>query len=391
MKRKNVWFLISLMLLILAGCDRKDYQTQVQDESYSLKSASTSGKYIVTLNEEAVISKSDLQTRNEKVKQKAYGLLKKYEITGEIEEVYETALQGFTIKIAPGQAKKLAFDSDVKNVEADRVIALSPVEMNGKTVNGGKTQPSQIIPFGIGRVGGGLTYTGANFAWIIDTGVDYTHPDLNINKDLAKSFTKANSADDDNGHGTHVAGIIAAIDNSIGVIGVAANAKVIPVKVLDRKGNGTISGVIAGVNYVASKGIDGDVANMSLGVGLSTSLDEAVLGASSKVKFVLAAGNEGDDAINHSPARVNGPNIYTISAMDQLDGWASWSNYGTPVDYCAPGVSVISTYKGGGYAELSGTSMAAPHVTGLLLLGKINTDKNVIGDPDGDPDPIAHH
>jgi subtilisin family serine protease len=117
-----------------------------------------------------------------------------------------------------------------------------------------------------------------------------------------------------------------------------------------------------------------------------------VLKASAVVKFALAAGNETDNANNHSPARVNGPNIYTISAMGTGDLWASFSNYGNPpVDYCAPGVSILSTYKGGGYATLSGTSMATPHFVGLLLLGNIVTNGKVLNDPDGVADPIAHH
>jgi subtilisin family serine protease len=200
------------------------------------------------------------------------------------------------------------------------------------------------------------------------------------------------SPNDDNGHGSHVAGTIAAKNNTIGVIGVAAGALVVPVKVLDSRGNGTTSGVISGINYVLANGKAGDVANMSLGGGVSTALDDAVLKASSVVKFALAAGNETDNASNHSPARVNGPNIYTISAMGTGDLWASFSNYGNPpVDYCAPGVSILSTYKGGGYATLSGTSMATPHVAGLLLLGNIVKNGNVLNDPDGVPDAIAHH
>jgi subtilisin family serine protease len=284
-------------------------------------------------------------------------------------------------------------DPDVKYVEADQVIALSPIMVNAKP-GGGSTQPAQTTPWGITRVGGGgATYNGNSVVWIIDTGVDLTHPDLNVDKVRGKSFvSNVSSPNDDNGHGSHVAGIIAARNNTIGVVGVAPGALVIPVKVLDRRGSGTTSSVIAGINYVAANGATGDVANMSLGGSVSQSLDDAVKAASANVKFSLAAGNESDDANNHSPARANGPNIYTISAMGTGDAWASFSNYGNPpVDYCAPGVSILSTYKGGGYATMSGTSMAAPHVAGLLLLGNITTNGTVKGDPDGNPDPIAHH
>ena len=178
------------------------------------------------------------------------------------------------------------------------------------------------------------------------------------------------------------------------VIGVAAGAEVVPVKVLDRRGSGAYSGILEGVDYVASTANPGDSANLSLGGGAYTPIDEAVQALGEAGVFVaMAAGNESDDANNHSPARANGPNLYTVSAMDSSDVFAYFSNYGNPpVDYCAPGVSVYSTYKGGAYATMSGTSMASPHVCGLLLLtgGNLKTDGYVIGDPDGNPDPIAH-
>jgi subtilisin family serine protease len=188
-----------------------------------------------------------------------------------------------------------------------------------------------------------------------------------------------------------VAGTIAAINNTVGVVGVAAGATVVPVKVLDSTGYGAFSSILSGINYVAANGQAGDVVNMSMGGGVSPTIDEAVRTASLKLKFAIAAGNETDFAYNHSPARVNGSNVYTVTAMSSGDNWASFSNFGnTVVDYCAPGMSVLSTTRGGGYGSMSGTSMAAPHVAGLLLLGSVTSSGFVNNDPDGTPDPIAH-
>ena len=254
--------------------------------------------------------------------------------------------------------------------------------------------PAESIPYGILRVGY-ATYTGTRVAWIIDTGIDLDHGDLNVDNTNGVTFVpRTSTPEDDNGHGTHCAGTVAAIDNTIGVVGVAAGAKVVPVKVLDKRGSGAMSTILAGVDYVFAKGVAGDVANMSLGGGIYEPLDLAVIALGGKGIFVsLAAGNESTDANTKSPARANGPNVYTVSACDINDTWAYFSNYGNPpIDYCAPGVSIYSTYKGGAYTTMSGTSMAAPHVAGLLLLtnGNLKTDGYVKGDPDGNPDPIAH-
>jgi subtilisin family serine protease len=229
---------------------------------------------------------------------------------------------------------------------------------------------------------------------VIDTGVDQNHPDLNVDTTRSVNFVSRGKykVDDGNGHGTHVAGTIAAIDNTIGVIGVAAGATVVGVRVLGDNGSGSFADVIAGVDHVAAHGNPGDVANMSLAGGYSLALNEAVQNASANVKFAIAAGNNGANASSYSPASAQGANIYTVSAFANGDTWASFSNYGNPpIDCGAPGVSVLSTYKGDGYATLSGTSMAAPHVAGLLLLGIPATDGAVSGDPDGNPDPIAVH
>ena len=309
-----------------------------------------------------------------------------------IEKVYAFSLEGFAARLNDAQLAQLGNDARVKSIEQDYLIILAPP--GGKGPGGGGGSTGQEVPYGITRVGGGQNYTGSNVAWILDTGIDLDHEDLNV--DASRGFNAFTSGkdsqtlDDGNGHGTHVAGTVAAINNSVGVVGVAAGATVIPVKVLGARGSGSYSGVIAGVDYVGANGLNGDVANMSLGGPVFQALDDAILDASSKVKFALAAGNESDNANNHSPARVNGANIYTVSAMDSNNRFASFSNYGNPpIDFCAPGVAVKSTWKDGGYNTISGTSMAAPHVCGILLTGSPRSGGTVTGDPDGKPDTIA--
>jgi subtilisin family serine protease len=254
-------------------------------------------------------------------------------------------------------------------------------------------------------------------AWVIDSGVDLNHPDLNVyQKGGFTVFSKKQGGmDDQNGHGTHVAGTIAAIDNEIGSIGVAPGATIVPVRVLDRGGSGTISGVIAGVEFVAENAGEGDCVNMSLGGDASVILDSAVKAAAvnSGAYFALAAGNNGEDAGKYSPAGVGGDsdmdNIFTIAAIaednttttttttttaiDETDMMPSWSNYGNVVEYAAPGVSIFSLWKDGGTKIISGTSMAAPHACAVLMLtgaGSDNTTAKKYYEEDIGGYPIIH-
>ena len=307
--------------------------------------------------------------------------------------VYSTAVKGFSAKMSATAAANLAArNPNIAGYEADKIVRIVAPPPSAKA-KPAPSQPPQTTPLGITRVNGVANYSGTNRAWVIDTGIDLDHPDLNVDTSRAANFAKGSSAEDGNGHGSHVSGTIAACNNSIGVIGVAPCAPVVPVRVLNNAGSGTTAGVIAGVDYVAANGSPGDVANMSLGGGVSATLDQAVINAAATgVRFALAAGNESDNANNHSPARANGANIFTISAVNSSDVFASFSNFGNPpVDYADPGVSVFSTYKGGGYATLSGTSMATPHAAGVLLLGNCRSGGTATGDPDGNPDTICVH
>ena len=293
---------------------------------------------------------------------------------------------GFIAKISATEAETLRHDDAIAAVEPDRIISLGSCF----TV----VEP-RLITWNINRIGYGNGI--GKTAWIIDSGIDFDHPDLTVDQSRSKSFIDGQtSADDQNGHGTHVAGIIGAKNNTIGVLGVASGASLVALKVLDNDGEGNLSYIIQALAYVNTNAVAGDVVNMSVGAESGSSiLDQQVKNTASRgIYFSIAAGNEGKLASLGSPARANGENIYTVTAVDSLDNFASFSNYGNDVvDYAAPGVRILSTWSNNRYAYASGTSMAAPHVAGLLLLRGRNLASSGVAknDPDGTPDPIAHY
>src|SRR5215207_6374074 len=308
-----------------------------------------------------------------------------------LKHVYSNSIRGFSASAASAAALS-SRNPNIAYCEQDQeMAAIGPLDFRVQG-NPAGSQPTQSVPWGVTRVHGGPgTGSGSGTAWVIDTGLDSDHPDLNVDTSRSRNFSSGPSFEDGNGHGSHVGGIIGAKDNSIGVVGVSPDATLVAVRVLNNAGSGSNSGVIAGVDYVAGAGSNGDVANMSLGGGVSQALDDAVVAAAATgVKFALAAGNESDNANNHSPARANGQNVYTVSsfakgtsANDTDDPWSSFSNFGNPpVDFAEPGSAIPSTYKGGGYATLSGTSMATPHLAGILLGRAPQSGGTVDGDPD---------
>lgn len=396
---KIALFFVFLIPLFFIGCQNDEGQMATPDVEATIdfKSVPIEGQYIIILNGESSAKKANLKYSQMKIAltDEILARFSNLQLAKEnILQTYGYSLNGFAAKLDDNQVQLLRNDSRVKLIEQDQLIMLGKPSFVG---GGGGTTAPQEVPWGIERVNGGVDGSNSGTAWIIDTGIDFAHPDLNVDVLRSKSFLggkDANDPSDANGHGTHVAGTIAAIDNAVGVIGVAAGASVVAVRVLDRRGSGSYSGVIAGVEYVGANGSPGDVANMSLGGSASQAMDDAVINASnaSGVIFCLAAGNESDDANNHSPARAEGPYIVTVSASDINDKFASFSNYGNPpIDWCAPGVGIKSTWKDSGYNTISGTSMATPHVAGVLLLGNGLKLKNVTGDPDGNPDSIITH
>ncbi|WP_242014354.1 S8 family serine peptidase [Vibrio fluvialis] len=285
---------------------------------------------------------------------------------------YQNAIQGFAVHMPLTALQGLQHRfPDIDYIEPDMLVQAMP--RGGKPSNGGdtgsSTEPPQITPWGVTFVGGPRTPNSGNKAWIIDTGIDASHPDLNVDASLGINYArgKPNQTSDGNGHGTHVAGTIGAIDNQIDVVGIAAGVTVVPVRVLDNSGSGSMSGVIAGVDFVGQQWTDdnahaGDCVNMSLGgSGTSQALDSAINDVASKgIIFSIAAGNSGTDISNYTPAQVQRTNVYTIAAIDSSSIPPYWSNYNTSVssytvggvtiptyvEYAMPGVNIVSTQLG---------------------------------------------
>ncbi len=282
---------------------------------------------------------------------------------------------------------KLAVSSGVVRVDEDVVVEAL---VKGQKGPAPAPQPVESLPWGVDRVDAELVWPSGNTAdpikvGIIDTGISNTHPDLLANvQGGVNTINPLKSWNDDNGHGSHVAGIIGALDNDIGVIGVGPAINLFAIKVLDRNGSGWLSDVIEGIQWAVAKNMQ--VINMSLGtVSDVQSFHDAVIAAKNAgIVIVTAAGNNGGSVL--FPAAY--PEVIAVSATDQNNVIASWSSRGLEVDLAAPGVGVYSTYKGASYATLSGTSMAAPHVAGSAalvlntLVGAYDANLNGKWDPD---------
>ncbi len=300
--------------------------------------------------------------------------------------IYRHALQGYSARIPKDKVDEVRSDPEVASVRKDRQVSAK----------------AQTLPTGVNRVDGDLSSTVSGNGSgsvnvdvaVIDTGIDVGHPDLNVVG--GKNCSSGDSYDDGSGHGTHVAGIIAAKDNSDGVVGVAPGARLWAVRVLNSMGAGTEANILCGIDWVTANASTIEVANMSLGstgtepsgAGCTTgdAFHDAICNSvAAGVTYVVAAGNSATDARRHVPAAYD--EVITVSALADFDGlpgglsrptcrsdrddtMASFSNYGADIDLIAPGVCIYSTYRDGGYRTLSGTSMAAPHVAGAAALYK---------------------
>lgn len=233
------------------------------------------------------------------------------------------------------------------------------------------TPSTQPIPWGIDRIDAEKVWTTTSAdsvkVAVIDTGIDMDHPDLVANVKGGINTITGGSPDDDNGHGSHVAGIIAAVNNSIGVVGVGNQIDLYSVKVLNSAGSGYTSDIIEGIQWAIANNIK--VINMSLGTQSDIqSFHDAVIAAKNAgITIVAAAGNSGpyDNTVIY-PAKYQ--ESIAVSATNSADSQPTWSSRGPEVDLAAPGSSIYSTYRNATYSTLSGTSMASPHAAGAAAL-----------------------
>jgi subtilisin family serine protease len=273
--------------------------------------------------------------------------------------VYTAALNGFAATLNRGQLNALQHNPNVDYIEEDGVYQAT-------TTQSGATWGLDRIDQRNRPLSGTYTYTSTGSgvrAYIIDTGIQANHPQFGSRAQAVYDYAGGSGADC-NGHGTHVAGTIGST-----TYGVAKNVMLRGVRVLNCSGSGTTSAIVAGIDWVRVNGIHPAVANMSLGGGLSSSLNTAATNlANSGIFLAVAAGNENQNACNVSPASASG--VLTVAASTSTDAKASYSNWGSCVEVYAPGSSITSTWMGSGTNTISGTSMATPHTVGVAALYK---------------------
>lgn len=278
------------------------------------------------------------------------------------------------VMITPADERKLMQSPDVLRINTDTIFQTQQTSF-AYVLQETEGAFSDTVPWGISRIGSEDAWsvsTGADIKTaVIDTGIQKDHPDLEVKGGYlainSPPYHRTTSWDDDNGHGTHVAGTIAALLNDIGVVGAAYDAHLYAVKVLDRNGSGYTSDIIDGLTWCIDNEIQ--VINMSFGSSIyNPDLEEAVDKAyAAGIVLVAAAGNSGpdEDTVRY-PAKFG--SVIAVAATNDSDGIASWSSRGEEVELAAPGVNILSTYTGSSYRELSGTSMASPHAAGTAAL-----------------------
>jgi subtilisin family serine protease len=320
---------------------------------------------------------------------------------------YQNSIKGFACRMTESQRNRVQVHPSIAFIERDIIVQTMqygkaaifdslPIEngVYGRRNIKSTATVGQFIPWGVERIG---SCTNAlNLCdhlqssvpdvdvFVVDTGIDYQHPDLNVISHrtfVTTAQEKNRGGMDMNGHGTHVAGIIGAKDNATGIVGVCPGARLHAVKVLDSSGSGYMSWILAGLDYIgtikAKSPTKRMVVNLSLGAtsASTTSMDLAIQRLIQRgITCVVAAGNDATSGSSCSPAHVS--EAITVGSYDSSNTWSHFSNYGSCVDLVAPGSSIVSTYPKRRYATLSGTSMACPHATGAVALYLATTPAN---------------
>lgn len=361
MKRIKVLFfsVVTIIVLSLLGCqdqqssNPQEPDTQISSPARQFFKASIQSRipdsYIV-------VFKDDVTKVAEKAEQLAN------QIRGKVKFVYSSAIRGFAINVPEQAIKGIINNPNIAYIEEDQIVSISVTQTNATW--GIDRVDQRDLPlsttYTYDQTGSGID------VYVIDTGIRLDHVEFGGRAVTGyDAITSGGTANDGNGHGTHVAGTIGGT-----TYGIAKGVRLYAVRVLDNSGNGTTAGVIAGIDWVTSHHTTNPaVANMSLGGGASTSMDDAVKNSiADGVTYVVAAGNSSANASNYSPARV--PEAITVGSTTSTDGFSSFSNYGSLVDILAPGSSITSAWYTSSTATntISGTSMASPHVAGTSAL-----------------------
>ncbi len=381
MKIKTIWDQLtkSLLLLVsisiattaLAGPNSKRLHKYIPAPSSTV----IEGQYIVVYKNESIKKRmsslaqksvSSMSTATVRSYQRQAVLSKTQEISrsygAEIKHYYSGAISGFASKMDKRSMEKMLLDDNIDYIEADQIMSINAIQRNATA---GLDRIDQAnLPLN-GEYEFNLDGSGVD-AYILDTGILASHSNFNGRVDASRGFTAirdGRGTEDCQGHGTHVAGTVGSE-----TYGVAKNVNLIPIRVLGCNGSGATSGIIAGLDFIAQNASGPSVANMSLGGGASRALDQAVQDAiNAGVTVVVAAGNDNSDACGGSPSRA--PNALTVaSSVPRNDNRSGFSNFGSCVDIFAPGSGIRSTANNGGFTNLSGTSMASPHVAGVAAL-----------------------
>jgi subtilisin family serine protease len=356
-------------------------------------------QYVVILKEKPVLKDGKIKdsdrkrqnqlnnSRRKTKKDKVKALVARYNVKTDTSRIYTDLVVGFKAKLETSEYQNLKSDPEVENVYPDFEVRLrNPIQQSEPIASRNPiqqdwdfTDTNRRITCAVAQTNDPKNASGkATVVWVLDTGVQPDHEDLNVWNDpeLAVSFIPGETTDG-NGHGTHIAGIIGAYENNIGATGVSSGARIIPVKVLENSGSGRWSYLLEGLEHVSRYNSVSDVVNLSLGAYGVDLCDQSKEGyrilkqalldlAQDNTFIVIAAGNDGADARNSLPGCINGNNIFTVAAMNCDTTCAGYSNFGPPVDWIAVGSNVFSTFKDNNYRIMSGTSMAAAVVSGVV-------------------------